>query len=889
MRCSAPTPSKLMLLLAAAGSFLLSMTTIAHALQPPDPGLDSGATCMPHQRDALLAFKQGITGDPAGILDTWQQQPDGGHGDGEQDCCRWRGVRCSSRTGHVIELRLGNANYDIDCDATALVGQISRSLLALEHLQHLDLSYNNLSGPTGRIPEFLGSLKKLKYLNLSGIGFHGSVPPQLGNLTQLQYLDLFSSSSVGAAYSTDLSWLAHLRLLRYLNLGSVNLSTVADWPHVVAMLPFLTVLRLPGCSLSGMLPERVAQLTSLVALDLSRNSFTGPLPEFIGNLTGLRILDFSSNKFTGPLPASVRYITGLRTLDVSYNNLTGLPREVGTLSSLTGLYVSHNSLEGAITEEYFRSLKSLQHLDLSSNFLKIEISTKWKPPFVRLRSANFADCKMGPLFPAWLQWLVGIEYLDISSAGINDRIPDWFPAAFSNARFLSMSKNQLSGELPANMDIMSSLDELDLSNNSLSGLIPKLPHNLTYLDICINSLSGSLPADLGLPNLQVLSVASNSITGSVPRSICKSQGLRTLVLANNHLEGQLPNCFGNSVMLFLDFSNNNFSGMLPASMQNCEMLQVLDLSRNMFSGRLPAWIGKLKRLRFLRLRQNMFSGNIPMNLTSLACLQYLDIADNGISGSLPRNLSDLKSLKQKQPTEMCSDVFHVRVFAVNFSTFLKGQQLSYGSIPRIVGLNMTVIDLSFNSITGEIPEEIATLDGLLNLNLSKNHFSGNVPSKIGAMQSLESLDLSGNKLSGEIPASLSTLTFLSYLDLSYNNLTGAIPSGSQLDTLYAEHPYMYNGNIGLCGPPLKNNCLKTNASEQGPITRTDEEGRWQGFFYIGLGYGFLAGIWLVSCSLLFMKNWRIAYFRHFDKLYDKAYVLLVTWWAKADQEDLLRS
>jgi len=208
---------------------------------------------------------------------------------------------------------------------------------------------------------------------------------------------------------------------------------------------------------------------------------------------------------------------------------------------------------------------------------------------------------------------------------------------------------------------------------------------------------------------------------------------------------------------------------------------------------------------------------------------------------------------------------------------LKGQELNYGSINRVVGTSMMSIDLSSNNLTGEIPEEIVFLDGLVNLNLSRNHLSGVVPNKIGEMQSLESLDLSRNMLSGEIPASLSNLTFLSYLDLSYNNLTGRIPSGSQLDTLYAEYPSMYIGNTGLCGHPLQNNCSSEgHAPKQGGLGRT-EEGHGIQFFYLGLGCGFVVGTWMAFGVLMFKKSWRIACFRLSDKLCDKVYVRVAVW------------
>uniref|UniRef100_K3ZN38 Leucine-rich repeat-containing N-terminal plant-type domain-containing protein n=1 Tax=Setaria italica TaxID=4555 RepID=K3ZN38_SETIT len=205
-------------------SCFLFLTT--HAQQQPRPAASDNTaslpSCIPHERDALLSFKHGITSDPAGLLNSWRR--DGGHD--EQDCCRWRGVRCSNRTGHVHKLRL-RGNYE-----EGMEGKISPSLLALDHLEHLDLSSNHLAGPTGRLPEFLGSLKSLKYLNLSYISFHGS---------------------------------------------DVDLSTTVDWPHVMNMLPSLRVLRLSGCSLASAnqsLPH--LNLTNLEELDASQNSFNHP-------------------------------------------------------------------------------------------------------------------------------------------------------------------------------------------------------------------------------------------------------------------------------------------------------------------------------------------------------------------------------------------------------------------------------------------------------------------------------------------------------------------------------------------------------------------------------------------------------------------------------------
>lgn len=98
------------------------------------PGGSAGASCIPREQDALLPFKRGITSDPMGVLDSW-------HKEGQGDCCQWRGVKCSNRTGHVLRLDLRNLHMDMPDGYwdTSLVGQISNSLLSMDHLVHLVL------------------------------------------------------------------------------------------------------------------------------------------------------------------------------------------------------------------------------------------------------------------------------------------------------------------------------------------------------------------------------------------------------------------------------------------------------------------------------------------------------------------------------------------------------------------------------------------------------------------------------------------------------------------------------------------------------------------------------------------------------------------------------
>jgi len=132
-------------------------------------------------------------------------------------------------------------------------------------------------------------------------------------------------------------------------------------------------------------------------------------------------------------------------------------------------------------------------LDLKDNSFRLGLGEDWVPPFQLLTIGFFGSCDLGPRFPAWLRQAPEIVHLDISNTSIIDHLPDWFWVIFHSAISLFLSNNQISGALPAKLELESA----------------------SVLDISNNSLSGTLPVYVTAPQLERLYISDNYITGYI--------------------------------------------------------------------------------------------------------------------------------------------------------------------------------------------------------------------------------------------------------------------------------------------------------------------------------------------------------------------------------------
>jgi len=359
------------------------------------------------------------------------------------------------------------------------------------------------------------------------------------------------------------------------------------------------------------------------------------------------------------------------------------------------------------------------------------------------------------------------------------------------------------GTLPGELALLSSLREIDMSENIIFGSVP--------FDL------------LKLKSLETVSLGDTAITGRVP--LFASKVLRRLDLSGNHLHGYIPTDIGtkNPELRVFDLKNNFISGTIPDSLSRLGRLKTLSLSGNRLSGLVPGNLGKMEELEYLNLDNNNLMGTLSPDLFKVdSSLSVVSLKENMLSGTIPHTVYNLKKLRRfyvhgnkltgSVPPDMCNENIN-REFFKGFDTTDTPNYCDsvacpanyaslQGTFPCTPCINKfcnpyigktgnctdleepSIIDLFLESVGQNITSNVAfcTEDGVLcdasghviTIDFKSRELEGTIPAELGFLRFLSVLDLSDNNLTGFLPAELS-LAPLRKLDISGNKLKGYIP------------------------------------------------------------------------------------------------------------------
>ncbi|KFK43921.1 hypothetical protein AALP_AA1G191300 [Arabis alpina] len=309
----------------------------------------------------------------------------------------------------------------------------------------------------------------------------------------------------------------------------------------------------------------------------------------------------------------------------------------------------------------------------------------------------------------------------------------------SHVTAISLPFRGLSGNLHSSVQNLHRLSRLDLSNNCLSGPLPpglfSALDQLMVLNLSFNSFNGDLPLEQAFDDgsnrffpIHTIDLSSNLLQGEILSNSTVIQGAINLIsfnVSNNSFTGSIPSfmCTSSTQLNKLDFSYNDFAGIIPQELGRCWRLSVLRAGFNNLSGEIPKKIYSLSELEQLFL-----PGDIPMDIGNLSSLRSLQLHINNSTGSVPISLANCNNL---------------------------------------VKLNLRV-----NRLGGTLSEfDFSQLQRLSALDLGNNSFIGDLPDKVFSCKSLTAIRFAGNKLTGQISPQVRELESLSYLSFSDNNLT----------------------------------------------------------------------------------------------------------------------
>ncbi|TMW66369.1 hypothetical protein Poli38472_004134 [Pythium oligandrum] len=429
-------------------------------------------------------------------------------------------------------------------------------------------------------------------------------------------------------------------------------------------------------------------------------------------------------------------------IDLSHNAIPSISDEIGALATVSSIKLCQNTLT-SLPEGLFE-LTALTYLDLSHNQLQGKLSEGFGA-LVNLKELGLAANKLQTL-PDAIGNLSSLEVLRIEENALIQ-----LPARIGQLRrlhTLTAHTNQLAA-LPTSFSELRSLQTLDLRKNRL------------------DTMSGQLST---LQSLKFLDLRQNKIV--VFPNLPQSAALDQVFLGYNALAQIDEDSIlrAKDSMTVLELRDNKLS-LLPANIACLYRLKTLDLSNNDLSD-LPPGLGYLKHLNHLVIDGNPLRA-IRRSVLSAGCeavKKYLRTRGGPPSGVdvLEEEIDELQVQRERERlVKAASSAIGTRA-AASASTPVRNQHV-YREAASSGTLDLT------DQVLQSIPREVSG-DGahnfsstLLHLNLSKNHLT-RLPEQISGLVSLMSLTVEENQLQTVDP-SIATLPRLQLLRLRKNQLT----------------------------------------------------------------------------------------------------------------------
>ncbi|KAM3327873.1 hypothetical protein P3S68_033335 [Capsicum galapagoense] len=481
---------------------------------------------------------------------------------------------------------------EIYLDGNAFTGTLQLSFLP--NLKTFDISNNKIQG---QLPPNIGSIfPNMLRLQMSKNMIEGTLPSSFGDMKNLQCLDLSYNKLSGdlpIELARNGSKLFFLRLSNNMLEGEI-------FPVSTDINSF-KYLYLDGNNFSGPIPQKLSAAL-LSSLDLSNNNLSGNVPSWIGYISSLTSLALSNNNLNGPIPVDYCRLEGLEVLDLSINNIVGVvPSCFRASQNLKRVYLSENNLQGQF--DMFSNSSDLRVLDLGDNNFSGSIP-KWLGSSLEITTLLLKGNHLQGTIPTELCHASKLRIMDLSHNNLSGPIPHCIGniMQLTGARetypygprfyFPGFQKWGRDAVVYVEDSVTRSTIHFQV-NYAWVGADFTTKHNTySYEGRVVDSMAG-------------IDLSNNQLSGEIPRELCNLTAMRALNLSSNHIFGTILSEFSNLQKIeSLDLSYNKLSGRIPPQLVELTTLAVFSVAHNNLTGMTPQ-----RTSQFATFTESSYEGN----------------------------------------------------------------------------------------------------------------------------------------------------------------------------------------------------------------------------------------------------------------------------------------